>query len=338
LDKINNKTLIVAEIGQAHDGSLGIAHSYIDAVAKTKADAIKFQTHIAHAETTIHEPWRVKFSKQDKTRYKYWERMEFSKQQWRDLKMHADDVGLKFMSSPFSLEAVELLKEVGVYAWKIASGEVNNNEMLDSIAETGLDIYLSTGMSTLEEIDRAVESINKKGIPVTVLQCTSMYPTPPEKIGLNLLNIFRERYRCGVGLSDHSGKIYPGLAAISIGINVLEVHATFSKKMFGPDVSSSLSIDELKELVNGVRFIENILRNDVDKNFLAEELQPMRKIFRKSIVFIKDLKIGSIINRSDIGFKKPGSGVDPDHIGNVLGKTLKKAVKADDLLSMDDLI
>ena len=338
MDEENNKTLIVTEIGQAHDGSLGLAHSYIDAVSSAGVDIVKFQTHIAHAETTSHEPWRIKFSKQDKTRYKYWERMEFSKQQWRDLKMHADDVGLKFMSSPFSLEAVELLKEVGVYAWKIASGEVNNNEMLDSIAETGLDIYLSTGMSTLEEIDRAVESINKKGIPVTVLQCTSMYPTPPEKIGLNLLNIFRERYRCGVGLSDHSGKIYPGLAAISIGINVLEVHATFSKKMFGPDVSSSLSIDELKELVNGVRFIENILRNDVDKNFLAEELQPMRKIFRKSIVFIKDLKIGSIINRSDIGFKKPGSGVDPDHIGNVLGKTLKKAVKADDLLSMDDLI
>ena len=114
MDDKNNKTLIVAEIGQAHDGSLGLAHSYIDAVAKTKADAIKFQTHIAHAETTIHEPWRVNFSRQDKTRYEYWKRMEISKEQWQDLKKHADGEGLKFLSSPFSLEAVEdILRALG---------------------------------------------------------------------------------------------------------------------------------------------------------------------------------------------------------------------------------
>ena len=165
---------VVAEVAQSHDGSLGIAHAFIDAVSNVGADVIKFQTHIAHAETTLHEPWRIKFSRQDKTRYDYWKRMEFSEDQWQELKNHTDEVGLKFMSSPFSLEAVELLKKVGVHAWKIASGEVNNEEILDSIAETELDIYLSTGMSTIEEIDRSVERIKIKGLPLTVLQCTSM--------------------------------------------------------------------------------------------------------------------------------------------------------------------
>ena len=337
MDEENNKTLIVAEIGQAHDGSLGLAHSYIDAVAKAKADAIKFQTHIAHAETTIHEPWRLKFSKQDKTRYDYWKRMEISKEQWKDLKKHADGKGLKFLSSPFSLEAVEILKEVGVYAWKIASGEVNNDELLDSIAETGLEIFLSTGMSRINEIDRAVERIQNKGLKVTVLQCTSMYPTPKEKIGLNLLSFFRERYKCNVGLSDHSGTIYPGFAATVLGASVLEVHTTFSRDMFAPDVSSSITINELNQLVNGVRFIEKMMKHNVDKDSIADELKNMRQIFRKSIVYSTNIKKGTLIDKNNLSIKKPGTGVDPLNIGKVLGKKLKRNVKADELLSMDDL-
>jgi N-acetylneuraminate synthase len=333
-----NRCLIIAEVGQAHDGSLGIAHSFIDAVSKSGADVIKFQTHIAEAETTQHEPWRIKFSTQDGSRYDYWKRMEFSETQWVELKKHSNDVGLQFISSPFSLEAVELLKKVGVHAWKIASGEVNNQEMLDSIAETKQDVYLSTGMSTIEEIDRSVERIKKKGLPLTILQCTSMYPTPPEKVGLNMLVFFRERYGCGVGLSDHSGKIFTGLAAATIGIDVLEVHVTFSKEMFGPDVSSSLTIDELKKLVEGTRYIEAVVENSVDKNSIAEELKPVRNIFTKSIVYRRDLEKGTIIKRDDISFKKPGTGVDPTHLEKVIGKQLKRSVKGDDQLSMSDLI
>lgn len=333
----NIKTEIIAEIGQAHDGSLGIAHSFITAISKTGADAVKFQTHIAHAETTPHEPWRVIFSTQDKTRYDYWKRMKFSEDQWFELKKHADDLGLKFLSSAFSLEALELLKKVGVHAWKIASGEVNNQEMLDSIAETKQDVYLSTGMSTIEEIDKCVEKIRSKGLPITVLQCTSSYPTPVEKIGLNMISFFRERYACNVGLSDHSGKIFTGLAAATLGIDVLEIHVTFSKDMFGPDVSSSITVDELSQLVEGVRFIENILIHDVDKDAIANELEPMRSLFTKSIVYRKDLEKYTILKRQDICFKKPGTGVDPSRLPEVLGKKLKHSVKADDLLSLEDL-
>tara|TARA_B100001964_G_C13687960_1_gene360449 strand:- start:56 stop:517 length:462 start_codon:yes stop_codon:yes gene_type:complete len=152
-----------------------------------------------------------------------------------------------------------------------------------------------------------------------------------------MLNVFRERYKCEVGLSDHSGKIFTGLAAATIGIDVLEVHVTFSKEMFGPDVTSSLTIEEFRELIEGIRFIERTLEHDVDKNAVADELKPIRDIFRKSIVYLKDLGKGSVIDRRDIGFKKPGIGVDPGYINEVLGKTVKKDVKTDDLLSLDDL-
>ena len=328
---------IIAEIGQAHDGSLGIAHSLIDAVSKTGVDIIKFQTHYASEETTINEPWRVKFSIQDKTRFDYWQRMEFTEEQWVELKYHAEEVGLKFMSSPFSLYATELLKRVGVYAWKLASGEVNNVELLESIAETGQEIYLSTGMSKIEEIDKSVEIIKSYDLPLTVLQCTSMYPTPPDKVGLNLLDSFRDRYNCNVGLSDHSGEIFTGLAATVYGIDVLEIHVTFSKEMFGPDTSSSLTINELKKLVSGIHFIEKIISNDVNKDNIAYELSEMRNIFRKSIVYLNDIEKGSVLSKKHIGFKKPGTGVDPVEREKILGKTLKRSVKQNDQLSFEDL-
>src|SRR5215216_4979449 len=188
------RCLVVGEVAQAHDGSLGTAHAFIDAVANAGADAVKFQTHIAAAESTPGEPWRVKFSPQDATRYEYWKRMEFTEGQWHGLKRHADERGLKFLSSPFSLEAVELLTRVGVAAWKVASGEISNVALLDRMAATRLPIYLSTGMSPVEEVDRAVELVRARGLPLTVMQATSAYPCPPEKVGLNMIPYFRERY------------------------------------------------------------------------------------------------------------------------------------------------
>ena len=244
----NNKTIIIAEVGQSHDGSLGLAHSLIDAVYKTGADCIKFQTHIAEAETTIHEPWRVKFSFQDKTRYDYWKRMEFSEQQWIEIKDHAHELGLKFISSPFSLRAVELLKRVGVHAWKIASGEANNVEIMKSISETNNEVFLSTGMSSINEIDLSVKKIKDYGLPLTILQCTSIYPTPPEKIGLNMINYLRNRYECNVGLSDHTLGIGASLAAIAHGASVIEKHFTLSKENNSLDVKFSLDPNEFKIL------------------------------------------------------------------------------------------
>ncbi|MDO8753626.1 MAG: N-acetylneuraminate synthase family protein, partial [Anaerolineales bacterium] len=215
------RCMIVGEVAQSHDGSLGTAHAFIDAIARAGADAVKFQTHIASAESTPQEPWRVKFSKQDASRYDYWKRMGFTPEQWQGLADHAREKGLIFLSSPFSIEAVDLLENIGMPAWKVASGEVSNKQLMNRMLQTGKPILLSSGMSTLDEIDDAVAFIRRKDVEYAVLQCSTAYPCSPEKIGLNLIPQLRERYGCAVGLSDHSGTIYPGLAAVTLGIEVL---------------------------------------------------------------------------------------------------------------------
>jgi N,N'-diacetyllegionaminate synthase len=328
---------IVAEIAQAHDGSLGTAHAYIDAVKKAGADAIKFQTHIAAAESTPDEPWRVKFSPQDATRYAYWKRMEFTEEQWHGLKSHTEERGLEFLSSPFSVEAVELLTRVGVKAWKIASGEINNLSLLEKMIATGLPILLSTGMSPLEEIDALVASLKQHKIPFGVMQCTSVYPCPPEKIGVNMIPFFRERYGCAVGLSDHSGTIYSGLAAATLGIDILEIHVTFSREMFGPDVSSSLTIEELRQLIEGIRFIAKMKQHPINKNQLAGDLTPMRDFFTKSVVARFPLPVGTVLHELHLALKKPGTGIPASQLQNLIGRSLRRPVEADQLLQESDL-
>jgi N,N'-diacetyllegionaminate synthase len=330
--------LVVAEVAQAHDGSLGTAHAYIDAVARAGAGAVKFQTHIAAAESTPAEPWRVKFSPQDATRHDYWKRMEFTEEQWHGLKRHAVERGLKFISSPFSVEAVDLLSRVGVAAWKIASGEIGNTRMFDRIAASGLPVILSTGMSSLRDVDAAVERVKSRGLPLTVLQCTSAYPCPPEKLGLDLIPFFRARYGCAVGLSDHSGTIFAGLAAATVGIDILEVHVTLSRETFGPDVTSSVTTGELGELIKGIRFIERAKGHQVDKDDAAAETAPMRQLFTKSIVARIDLPAGTSLQEEHLSLKKPGTGIPESRLNDLIGRTLKRAVPADTLLSEDDLV
>jgi N,N'-diacetyllegionaminate synthase len=333
--------LIVAEVAQAHDGSLGTAHAFIDVIADCGADAVKFQTHIASAESTPDEPWRIKFSLQDATRYEYWKRMEFTEAQWVGLKNHTEERGLLFLSSPFSFEAVDLLKRVGVSAWKIPSGETTNWPMLDKMTATGLPILLSTGMSSLSEIDDAVKRVNASGTPLVVLQCTTAYPCPAEKVGLNLVSVFRDRYSCAVGLSDHSGTIYPGLAAVTLGIQMLEIHVTFSRKMFGPDVSASVTPSELRQLVEGVRFIEKMMSNPVEKEDLASDMQALRNMFTKSIVASRDLPAGTVLQEKHLALKKPGTGIPPARLPEVIGRRLKRPAKKDEFIlqeALDELV
>ena len=334
---IDRGCFVIGEVAQAHDGSLGMAHAFIDAIANAGADAVKFQTHIAAAESTPAEPWRVQFSKQDSTRYDYWKRMEFTEEQWHGLKAHADERGLLFLSSPFSVEAVELLARAGVAAWKVASGEVNNRQMLERMAITRLPILLSTGMSSLEEIDSAVKQVNQHDLPLAVMQCTSAYPCPPEKVGLNLLSVFRERYHCAVGLSDHSGTIYPGLAAAALGVDILEVHVTFSREMFGPDVPASVTTSEFGQLVAGIRFINTMQRNPVDKDAMSEETAPLRQLFTKSVVVCQNLAAGTVLHEEHLTVKKPGTGIPGYRLPELLGARLKRDIKADELLIEDDL-
>jgi N-acetylneuraminate synthase len=329
--------LIIGEVAQSHDGSLGQAHAYIDAIANTRADAVKFQTHIAAAESTSGEPWRVKFSLQDVSRYDYWKRMEFTEEQWHGLKKHAVERGLQFLSSPFSIEAMELLRRVGVAGWKVGSGEVNNIPMFERMCATELPILISTGMSPLSEIDAAIQRIKGKNLPLVLLQCTSAYPCPPEKVGLNMIPFFRGRYNCPVGLSDHSSTIYPGLAAATLGIQILEVHVTLSREMFGPDVSASLTTAELRQLVEGVRFIEKMMAHPVDKDTIAQEMEPLRRLFTKSVVVRMALPAGTILREEHLTVKKPGTGIPADCLPMLVGRRLRRDVDADILLKEEDM-
>lgn len=336
-NEVDGRCLIIGEVSQTHDGSLGQAHAFIDAIANAGADAVKFQTHIAAAESTPNEPWRVKFSSQDATRYQYWERMEFSRRQWQELKNHAADRDLLFLSSPFSFEAVELLSAVGMNVWKIASGEIGNSPLLERIIKTKNPIILSSGMSGWNELDEAVARIQKAGNPLAVLQCTSAYPCPPEKIGLNLLEILRRRYALPVGLSDHSGEIFAGLAAATLGAEVLEVHITLSREMFGPDVPSSITTDELRQLVAGVRSIEKMTANPVDKEIAAAELEPLRQIFTKSIYAGEFLPAGTILDADHLHLKKPGGGISAGFLPNIIGQKLRRNLQADEMILLEDV-
>ncbi len=327
---------IIAEVAQAHDGSLGMAHAFIDAIATTGADAVKFQTHIAAAESTPGEPWRTRFSLQDETRYDYWRRMEFTPEQWQGLKEHCHDRGLLFLSTPFSDQAFDLLQKIGVAGWKVASGEITNRPLLEKMAQTGLPVLLSTGMSPLDEIDQAVSWIKPFAIPLAVMQCTSQYPSKAENIGLNNIPLFKDRYGVA-GLSDHSGKIFPGLAAVSHGAKIIEVHVTLSRFMFGPDVPASLTIEELAQLVEGIRFTETMLAHPMDKSTLSEPVRELRRIFMKSITASEDLPAGTTLTESHLTIKKPGTGIPPFEINQLIGKRLRHSISKDQLLSWQDL-
>lgn len=333
-----HKPLIIAEVAQAHDGSLGLAHCFIDAVAGTGADAIKFQTHIAESESTLDEQFRVKFSQQDETRFDYWKRMEFSKEQWAGLAEHAREKGLLFLSSPFSKDAVELLDEIGVGAWKIGSGEFWSDELLSLMLGTHKPLLISTGMSRWDEIHKIAQKLQNLDYPFALFQCTSRYPTPLDQVGLNVIGQLKQEINCPVGLSDHSGVVYPALAALSRGVNILEFHVTLSRRMFGPDVTSSLTIDDISHVVQMRDALWKMDNHPVNKDEMSEELSGIRDIFSKSVGLTHSLSMGMTIERKHICAKKPGTGIPVDRAEEVIGKVLKTNVNKNRLLAWEDLL
>ena len=328
---------IVAEVGQAHEGSLGMALSYVDALAETGLDAVKFQVHIAEAESSIHEPFRVKFSQQDFSRFDYWKRMEFTKEEWKLIKKRCDERGVEFLASPFSNAAVDLLEDLDVRRYKVGSGEVSNFLLLEKISRTGKPIIISSGMSSFFELDKAVDFLAKKGVSFSVLQCTTAYPTGPENYGLNVIAQLKERYQVPIGYSDHSARLETCIAATVLGAEILEFHAVFDRRSFGPDASSSLEVDEIKQLVRSVRNISTALLNPVDKerNSSFEEL---KNIFEKSLAVNKDLPAGYTLRFEDLEAKKPkGFGIAASEFELVLETKLKKDLKQWDFIKEEDI-
>ena len=328
---------IIAEIAQAHDGSLGMAHALIDAAADAGADAIKFQTHLAEAESTLDEPFRIRFSRQDATRFDYWRRMEFTPEQWHGLADHVRKRGRVFLSSAFSLQAVELLKNIGVAVWKIGSGEFASRTLWEAMMNAPAPILFSTGLATRAETREAVEIFRANGVPYALLQCTTAYPAPLELVGLNVMDELREEFGCPVGLSDHSGTIFPGMTALARGANILEVHVTFDRRLFGPDSAASLTFEELKTVCGMRDAIAIMDANPVDKDDMAERLQSLREVFGRSLSPVRPLWAGEVLSADMVVAKKPSGGIRPESLQQVIGRRLARDVTPDRILRWSDL-
>jgi N-acetylneuraminate synthase len=334
---MNPKPYLIAEIAQAHEGSLGILHSYIDAVSKTGVQAVKFQLHIAEAESSIHEPFRVKFSKEDATRYDYWKRMEFTLEQWKGIKQHCDEVGLDFICSPFSNLAVDWLEEIGIHTYKVGSGEVNNFLLLEKIAQTGKPIIISSGMSSFADLDQTVAFLKSKKADFSILQCTTAYPTKPEQYGLNVIGTLKTRYDVPIGFSDHSAKTATGIAAVALGAEILEFHVVFSRSMFGPDAIASLTLEETTQLVQAVTEIHTAKNHPMDKN-TNDNFTELKSIFEKSLALNKNLPKGHVLTFDDLESKKPkGYGISAADFEKVIGRTLNTNKSQWDFLNEADL-
>ena len=325
---------VLAEVGSVHDGSFGNAGRLIDAAAECDVDAVKFQTHISSAETLRDAPMPPYFK--GEPRYEYFERTAFSLEQMRQLKARCEERGMEFLSSPFSAEAVGLLEELGVARYKVPSGEVTNLPMLEIIAQTGKPVLLSSGMSSWRELDAAVETVQRHHNRLTVLQCTTEYPCPPEHVGLNVMLEIKERYSLPVGLSDHTSTTYAAIAAVAFGASVIEKHFTFSRSMYGSDARHSLEPHELADMVRGIRSVEAMMANPVDKDEI-ERHRVMKDTFEKSLVSLIDISVGTEITDEMIGIKKPGTGLAPGRLIEVLGRRAARSVEVNSVLQERDI-
>lgn len=326
--------MIIAEFGSVHDGSFGNACKLIEAAAASGADVVKFQTHIPEAETLRNAPSPKYFK--GEPRFEYFERTGFTEKQWVELKKKCDECGVSFLSSPFSLEAVELLERVGVNLYKIPSGEVTNTPLLERVAQTKKPVLLSSGMSDYSELDRAVK-ILKNGGPLIVMQCTSEYPCPPEKVGLNVISELKSRYKTTIGFSDHTLGNAASFAAAALGADVIEKHFTFSRLMYGSDAINSMEPDEFLIFSQGLKDIWTMLNANVDKNDISPYFE-MKQIFEKSIVTAIPLQEGHLIALNDLAFKKPGNGIPASEWPKLIGRKINKNLSQNHQISQNDLL
>ena len=320
---------VIAEVGMTHDGSLGNAIRMAEVAAECGADAVKFQLHDAEAETTRGAPSPPYF--EGEQRWEFFRRTAFSDEQWRSVKRACEQAGVEFLCSVFSERAVERLERIGVSRYKIGSGEVTNLALIRTARQTGKPILLTSGMSSWPELDAAVDAA---GPDVVLLQCTSQYPTPPERVGLNVLAELRERYGRPVGFSDHTLGNYAAFAAVTLGATVVEKHFTLSRDLYGPDARFATEPHEFEDLVDGIRELETMLANPVDKDDLSPFAE-MKQVFEKSVVSTREIPAGSEISRDMVAAKKPGTGIPARMLPEVLGRKAKSDIPADTVITED---
>lgn len=329
-----NDVEIISEIGSIHDGSFGNAMCAIKTSKLIGCDTVKFQMHIAEEETTRYAKSPAYFKSED--RFSYFNRTSFTLEQWSELFEEAKKLGIKFLVSPFSIKAVDLLVSLGIKYFKVASGEVTNLPLLERLNQPDFDVILSSGMSDWVELKKAAESLN--GVrQLTVLQCTSEYPCPLNKIGLNILPEIRERIPVHrVGLSDHSDGFSAAIGAVYYGASVIEKHFSFSRFMYGSDARFGQTPEEMTKLVQYIREAQQLADSTVHKE-IDPNLKDMKAIFEKSIVAKQRLLAGDVLTNNMIALKKPGDGLPARLIDQVIGKKLRVNMEVDEQITWEKI-
>jgi N-acetylneuraminate synthase/N,N'-diacetyllegionaminate synthase len=322
---------VVAEIGNNHDGKIEQARELITQAAEAGCNAVKFQTHIADAEMLEDNTVPPHFPE---PRYQFTKRMILSKETHQELRDFAQSKGVVFFSSPFSFEAVDLLSDIDVPAFKLGSGEVTNLPLLEHSAKKRKPVILSTGMSSFEDIDDAVATVTEFNEELILMQCTSIYPCPYEKINLRAIQTLKERYGLPVGFSDHSPEIYTSIAAVALGAVIIEKHFTLDKELYGPDHKASLVFSEMKELVERIREIEAAL--GTGEKQISDEFNATKAVFEKSLVSAIDIPKNAILTREMLSTKRPGKGLSPKLLPNLIGKQATKDIRKNSLISETD--
>jgi N-acetylneuraminate synthase/N,N'-diacetyllegionaminate synthase len=325
---------VIAEAGVNHNGDLDLAHRLVDAAADAGADAVKFQTFRTDALVSGTAPkarYQVETTGGAESQRAMLARLELTADAHAGLREHATRRGLVFFSTPFDEASADLLDGLDVALLKVPSGELTNLPLLRHVAAKGRPVLLSTGMSTLDEVATAVDTIRAAGDPpLAILHCVSAYPAPVEDTNLRAIDALRARFGCPVGLSDHSLGLEIALAAVARGATVLEKHLTLDRALPGPDHRASLTPADFAALVRGVRAVEAAL-GDGDKRPMPSEIDT-RAVARRSLVAARALPAGHRLARADVAIKRPGTGIAPGELDRVLGRRLTRALAADELL------
>ena len=329
-------TFIIAEAGVNHNGSFELAKQLVDKAVQAGVDCIKFQTfnskNLVSAQAQKAE-YQKKTTDSNESQLDMLKKLELSHEQFKELKEYCDQKGIMFLSTPFDLESIDFLAELGVKIWKIPSGEITNYPFLRAIGKRKESVIMSTGMCTLEEVRDAVKVLNEFGTnDITLLHCTTEYPAPYDSVNLNAMLTLKKEFGFNVGYSDHTNGIEIPIAAVAVGAIVIEKHFTLDKNMEGPDHKASLEPDELKQMVQGIRHIETALG---DGNKQPSEVEKKNiAIARKSIVAKFDIKKGEKFTEGNLAAKRPGNGISPMKWNNVVGKVAKKDFSVDELIEI----
>lgn len=328
-------TCIIAEAGINHNGHFDLAVELVRRAAEAGADCVKFQTHRTDASESKHSSKPGYFSGRIGAMSKIeWSRsLEFPPERFAELKTYCEECGIAFLSTACDVAGLRILVDIGCEAIKVASADCNNDYLLSALAETGLPVLLSVGMSTLDQVDHAIELLRSKGAgELALFQCTSQYPAPYDQLHLRVMNTLAERYAVPVGLSDHSPGIHVPVAAAALGAAMIEKHFTLSRNLPGVDHAASIDPDELATMVRQIRDVEAALGSS-EKTVQPEELANAANM-RRSLMAARPLRAGIILTRADITAKRPGTGLPPTEIGNLLGKRLLTDMEAEDFFTL----